>query len=62
VETGRLVVHLPYAQKTGGEVTLRTVGQWKPAAGQGGVTVTMVEGGSRVGLAAGSIQAVLERL
>jgi hypothetical protein len=62
VETGRLVVHLPYAQKTGGEVTLRTAGQWKPAAGQAGITVTTVEGDSRVVVPAGVVQAVLEQL
>ena len=60
VETGRLVVHLPYAQQDGGEVTLRTTGQWKPAAGQAGVTPTAAEGGCRLVLAPGVVQVVLE--
>ncbi len=62
VETDRLVVHLPYAQKDGGEITLRTVGQWKPAAGQEGVTLTPIEGGCRVVLAPGVVQVVLEMI
>ena len=61
VETDRLVVHLPYAQKDGGEVTLRTAGQWRPAAGQLGVTLTPVEGGCRAMLAPGVVQGALER-
>jgi hypothetical protein len=61
VETGRLVVHLPYVQQDGGDVTLRTEGQWKLAAGQAGVTLTAVDGGCRVQLAPGVVQVVLEQ-
>ena len=60
VETGRLVVHLPYAQKDGGKVTLRTAGRWRLASGQVGVTLTAVEGGCRLVLAPGVVQVVLE--
>ena len=60
VEAGRLVVDLPYAHEGGGEVTLRTAGEWKPAAGQAGVTLTAVEGGCRLVLARGAVQVVLE--
>jgi len=61
VETGRLMVHLPYAHQDGGEVTLRTAGQWKPAAGQAGITLTAVDGGCRVVLPPGVVQVVLEQ-
>ncbi|MFH1920790.1 MAG: hypothetical protein ABIP48_12980 [Planctomycetota bacterium] len=47
-------------REDGGEVTLRTAGQWKPAAGQVGVTLTIVEGGCRLVLAPGLVQVVLE--
>jgi hypothetical protein len=60
VETDRLVVHLPYAQKDRGEVTLRTEGPWKPAAGQAGVTLTAVEGGYRVVFTPEVVRVVLE--
>ena len=61
VEADRILVHLPHADKDGGEVTLRTSGKWKPAAAQEGVTLTAVEGGYRLVLAVGVIQAILER-
>ena len=60
VETGRLVVHLPFARKDGGEVTLRTAGPWRTAAGQLGVTLTVIEGGCRLVLARGVVHVVLE--
>jgi len=60
VEAARLVVHLPYASQDGGEVALRTVGQWKPASGQAGVTVTSSPGECRVRMPQGVVQAVLE--
>ena len=61
VETSRLTVHLPYDTENGGQVRLRTVGQWKPAAGQPGVTFTPIENGCRLVLASNAIQVVLER-
>jgi len=61
VETGRLVVRLSYDQEDGGTVTLQTAGQWKPAAGQAGVTLTAVESGCRLVLAPGVVEVVLER-
>lgn len=61
VETDRVVVCLPYDDEDGGAVTLRTEGQWKPAAGQPGVTLTAVEGGCRLVLAPGVVEVVLER-
>ena len=59
VESARLVVNHPYAQKEGGEVTLRTVDQWKPAAGQAGVTLTRAGVGCRLSLAPGVVAAIL---
>jgi len=61
VEPGRVVVRLPYGHKDGGEVTLRTSGQWEPVAVKGGVTLTPVEGGCRVVLAPGVVEVVLSR-
>ncbi|MBL7223884.1 MAG: hypothetical protein ISS72_08525, partial [Candidatus Brocadiae bacterium] len=57
----RLVVRLPYARQTGGEVTLRAAGKWRPATEQAGVTLTTTEGGCRLVLAPGVVAAVLER-
>ncbi|MHC4401735.1 MAG: hypothetical protein ACYTG0_18850 [Planctomycetota bacterium] len=59
VEAGRLVVDLPYAHEDGGEVTLRTAGRWKPAAGQAGVSLTPIEHGCRLVLEPGVAQVVL---
>jgi hypothetical protein len=61
VEASHLAVHLPYAQKDGGVVTLRAAGQWRQAAGQAGFKLTPVEGGFRLLLAPGVVQAVLEQ-
>jgi hypothetical protein len=61
VETNRLVVSLSYAQAGGGEVTLRTAGRWRLAAGQAGLTLTPVDGGCRLVLAPGVVQATLEQ-
>ena len=61
VEPGRLVVHLPRAYTNGGEVTLRTVGQWKTVAGEVGVTLTPVESGCRVVLPPGVVEVALKQ-
>ena len=61
VETGRLVVNLPYAQQKGGTISLRTAGQWEPPADQAGVKTTAVKGGCRLVLAPGVVAVVLER-
>jgi hypothetical protein len=62
VETSRLVVHLPFAKKNGGEVTLRAEGRWKLATGLQGITLTAVEGGGyRIVFAPGAVLAVLVR-
>jgi len=61
VEAGRILVNLPYADNDGGEVTLRTAGKLKPATGQEGVTLTVVDGGYRLVLGSGVVQAVLEK-
>jgi hypothetical protein len=60
VEAERLVVRLPDTSKEGGEVTLRTDGQWKAASGQEGVTVTSTSDGCRLRLPSGVVQVVLE--
>jgi len=62
VEADRLVVNLPYAQKGGGEVTLRVAGKWKLTEEQKGVKMTAVEGGYRLKLAPGVISAELARV
>ena len=59
VEPGRMVVRLPYGHKDGGEVTLRTSGQWEPVAVEGVFTLAPVEGGCRVVLAPGVVEVVL---
>jgi hypothetical protein len=61
VDRARLVVHLPYALKEGGEVTLTSAGRWRLAAGQEGVTLRTVEGRHRLVLAPGVMQAVLDQ-
>lgn len=61
VETDRLVIDLPYSRREGGEITLRTEGQWMPAAGQTGVTLKAVDSGYRVVLASGNTRAVLQK-
>ena len=61
VATDRLVVHLPYAHAEGGDVTLKAIGEWEPAAGQTGVTLTATEGGYRLRLAPGVVRAVMAR-
>jgi hypothetical protein len=60
VESSRLTVHLPYALKEDGEVTLRTAGRWKLAPGQAGAALAPLDGGFRLTLAPGVRQAVLE--
>jgi len=62
VETDRLMVRLPYAYRDGGEVMLRTTGQWKPAAGQVGVTLTAVKGGCRLVLSPGVVRVALQKM
>jgi hypothetical protein len=62
VETDRLAIHLPYTQKDGGEVTLRTAGKWRPVEGQRGITLTPVQGGFRLVLAPGVVQVMLKQL
>jgi len=53
VAEGRLIVNLPYYQEEGGEVALRTKGQWRLAKPQAGVTLTAAEGGCKLVLPAG---------
>ncbi len=50
------------AHKDGGDVTLRTAGQWKTTAGQAGVTLTPVASGYRVVLAPGVVEAALDQM
>ncbi|MBL7222962.1 MAG: hypothetical protein ISS72_03830 [Candidatus Brocadiae bacterium] len=61
VENHRLVVNLPHARREGGKATLWTVGKWRLAAGQAGVTMTTAKGRCRLALAPGVVAAVLER-
>ncbi len=61
VETDRLLIRLACVCKDGGEVTSRTEGQWKSAAGQPGVTLTEADDGYRLQLAPGVVQAMLKR-
>ena len=61
VEAARLVVNLSHAQQQGGEITLRTAGQWRPAPDQTGITLAPADAGCRLLLEPGVVVAVLER-